>query len=111
MCYTHPKQREPSSCDSGQAMPYYQTSQDTLLPFHLSKPNNTPSSCDHHVLELRCLFHYYLAGARPTLLVPRSYTEYHLRKNESPRMARGPAGAGMSMPKKDEMQDPWISKM
>ena len=68
---------------------------------------------------------YCLARARPTLSVPRSYTEYHFLKKASPRIANGPTGSGKSadhthmsstlsidaevdlpMPKKDEMQEP-----
>lgn len=53
----------------------------------------------------------YLAWARPTALLPRSYTLYHLRKKESPKMAKGPTGSGKSIPMKELMQEPWISKV
>lgn len=41
---------------------------------------------------------YFLARAKPILLVPRSYTEYHFLRKASPKMARGPAGSGKSIP-------------
>ncbi len=54
---------------------------------------------------------YCFDRARPTLLVPKSYTEYHFLKKASPRMARGPAGSGMSMPKNDDIHEPCTSSM
>jgi hypothetical protein len=59
----------------------------------------------------RSLTDAYLEGARPTLSLPRSYTEYHFLRNASPRMAIGPGGEGKSMPMNDEMQEPWTSRM
>jgi hypothetical protein len=38
----------------------------------------------------------YFAAARPTVFLPRSYTEYHFRRNASPRIAKGPTGSGKS---------------
>ena len=39
---------------------------------------------------------FYLAFARPTLFELRSYTEYHLLRKASPKMASGPTGSGKS---------------
>ena len=53
----------------------------------------------------------YLALARPTELLPRSYTLYHFLKKASPRMAKGPTGSGKSIPMKALMQLPWTSRV
>ena len=46
------------------------------------------------------------AKPNPTAFLPKSYTVYQRRSAESPIIHKGPMGAGMSMPVKDEMQVP-----
>jgi hypothetical protein len=77
------------------------------------RPITPPSSsCRTPRLPYSLLNHHvYLALARPTALLPRSYTEYHFLRKASPRMARGPAGSGMSKPMKELMQLPCTSRM